>query len=964
MADTPDLDSTRPLPTPTTAFSARFRLLAEIGRGGMGIVWRAEDTKLRREVALKFIPEAIVQNREAMADLTAETRRCLQLTHPHIVRVYDLIEEGERAAISMELVPGGSLAARKLAQPDHCFSPASLTRWVTQLCSALDYAHTKARLVHRDLKPLNLLLDGDDDLKVVDFGISRSLHGNATGPVAAGPAASVSLGYAGPQQVLGAPAAVTDDIYSLGATLYELLTGKPPFYEGDVLTQLREVVPPTLAARRAALGIKGREPIPVAWEETIAACLAKRADDRPQSAAEVATRLGLSLGSETQMAFPRRPARRRPRQLVGLAASILLVGLVALWITRSAPPPPTAVTAVPAKPAPAVPEFVVTVSPPDVGARVWLASATDRPVAVDGRIGLAGLPDGDHELTVQATGYSAAKLRVRVTGGTGSATVTLTPVYATLQVSARPGTVVTAVNDRGQAQVVGTVPASGVLLAAQTLVVGTYSFEFTHPSCKDVTQSATQLVASSTKRLNPKQSMRTGELRVFSVPAGADVLVNGKRQGTTPATLSALPCESEQTIDVRLPKHRSSKHSVILKPGETRSLDVGILVAEAGTLQLRLADTIRGLPDLIVKLDDQIVPHPESPIEGLEVSSHTIEVTHPDFEPWKGTVQVFDAQLTSSPVVDIKPKSAQLTFAITGPTGYTVTLNGKTVPVKDHLLTLPARETHSVVLNATGYRTSSHFVTLPPNGRKTMAITMERIPIAVPGRSWKIPDLGLTLLPVSPGSFSMGTIVGEPPVIPLTPVTLTKPYWLGRTEVTQHEWTTVMGTQPAHFRGDALPVENISWAEAVDFCRRLTEREQAAERLPPGYVYALPTEAQWEHAWRAGRPDEPTGEAGTAWHAANSGDSTHPVALLQPNPWGFHDMQGNVWEWCADRYHAKLGGESIKDPKGPGGGTARVRRGGSYVLPAALFRSAPRGSGEADYRNFNLGFRLALVPKP
>ena len=218
----------------------------------MGVVWRAEDTKLQREVALKFLPDLVMRDREAMADLAAETRRCLALTHPLIVRVYDLAEEGTRAAISMELVDGPSLAEPKWQQPNGCFSVDGLRTWATQLCSALDYAHAKVRLVHRDLEPLNLLVNSEGDLEVVDFGIARSLLAGVTRLSKDTKSSSVSLGYAGPQQVMGEPAAVSDDIYSLGATLYELLTSKPRFYEGDIITQLREVVPQPMGARRDA----------------------------------------------------------------------------------------------------------------------------------------------------------------------------------------------------------------------------------------------------------------------------------------------------------------------------------------------------------------------------------------------------------------------------------------------------------------------------------------------------------------------------------------------------------------------------------------------------------------------------------------------------------------------------------------------------------------------------------------
>jgi serine/threonine protein kinase len=141
----------------------------------MGVVWRARDEKLNRTVALKFLPEAVAADAEALRDLQRETRRCLDLTHPHIVRVYDLVDDGTLVAIAMEFIEGRSLAARKTAAPSSCLGTTELTPFVTQLCAALDYAHFQAKVVHRDLKPANLLVGRDGQLKVADFGIARSL---------------------------------------------------------------------------------------------------------------------------------------------------------------------------------------------------------------------------------------------------------------------------------------------------------------------------------------------------------------------------------------------------------------------------------------------------------------------------------------------------------------------------------------------------------------------------------------------------------------------------------------------------------------------------------------------------------------------------------------------------------------------------------------------------------------------
>jgi serine/threonine protein kinase len=175
------------------------------------------------------------------------------------------------------------------------FCVEALAPLLVQLCAALDYAHGQAKIVHRDLKPANILVTREGVLKVTDFGISRSLSENSTRITGKGGDTSGTIPYMSPQQVRGRKPRATDDLYSLGAMLYELLTGKPPYFRGDPYSlrmQILEEEPLSLSERRAELGAEG-EPIPSAWEETILACLAKEPEKRPQSAGEVAERLGL-----------------------------------------------------------------------------------------------------------------------------------------------------------------------------------------------------------------------------------------------------------------------------------------------------------------------------------------------------------------------------------------------------------------------------------------------------------------------------------------------------------------------------------------------------------------------------------------------------------------------------------------------------------------------------------------------
>jgi hypothetical protein len=271
---------------PETRLFGRYVLKRQLGAGGMGAVWLAQDQKLDRVVALKFLSGELLGQPVAIERLKRETKHSLSLTHPNIVRIYDFVQDESHAAIAMEYVEGWSLWAMKVDKPNCCFTVEEITPWIQQLCSAVDYAHSIVGIVHRDLKPANLLIDQRGQLKITDFGLARNLTTPASTQTTQMPIVG-TIGYMSPQQASGDEASVLDDIYAIGATIYDLLTGTPPFYKGEVYAQLRESTPPPMAERLHELGIQGVD-IPLAWEETVAACLDKEAARRPKSAAEVA----------------------------------------------------------------------------------------------------------------------------------------------------------------------------------------------------------------------------------------------------------------------------------------------------------------------------------------------------------------------------------------------------------------------------------------------------------------------------------------------------------------------------------------------------------------------------------------------------------------------------------------------------------------------------------------------------
>ena len=229
-----------------------------------------------------------------------------------------------------------------------------------------------------------------------------------------------------------------------------------------------------------------------------------------------------------------------------------------------------------------------------------------------------------------------------------------------------------------------------------------------------------------------------------------------------------------------------------------------------------------------------------------------------------------------------------------------------------------------------------------------------------------IADLKLALRWVEAGTFTMGSDNEEPSRNkaegPRMQVTLTKGFWLGRTEVTQAQYEAIVGTNPSTFKtlGPDAPVECVSWLDAMAFCAKLNERERAAGRLPAGYAYTLPTEAEGEDAHRSGPTGNYPGEPNAmAWTKENSGETTHVVATKQPNAWGFYDLAGNVLEWCYDWYGDYPGG-AVTDPKGPGRGFYRMARGGSWRMDVEVGRSAARAGGSEGRVDYTIGFRLAL----
>ena len=247
-----------------------------------------------------------------------------------------------------------------------------------------------------------------------------------------------------------------------------------------------------------------------------------------------------------------------------------------------------------------------------------------------------------------------------------------------------------------------------------------------------------------------------------------------------------------------------------------------------------------------------------------------------------------------------------------------------------------------------------------------------------------IADVLPNMLPIAAGTFAMGSGVAPLNVAPyfnqadarpVHPVTITQPFWIGRYEVTQSEYQAVMGNNPSAFVGPQRPVEQVTWNNAMAYCASLTVSERAAGRVPAGYQYRLPTEAEWEYCCRAGTATEYSVGAALTCAQANHGQNHHTgqncsiggttnVGSYAANAWGLHDLMGNVREWCLDSWDGapNYPTAGVSDPYGTSGNTNRVIRGGSWLHDSFFARSAWRRSSHPSEALFINGFRVALAP--
>jgi serine/threonine protein kinase/formylglycine-generating enzyme required for sulfatase activity len=937
-----DRDSPQSLP-PSLASRPDYRIVRELGRGGMGVVYLAHNRLMARDEVLKVMGRHIVERPGVLDRFLREIRAVARLRHPNIVSAYTAFHSGDELVFAMEYVVGLNLS--QVVKAKGAIAVRQACVYAHQAALGLQYAHEEG-MVHRDIKPANLMLSYQKDrplIKLLDFGLSKAAseqsasgmgiemaiesydfgeHLTCTGEMLGTP------GFIAPEQITDSQQAdIRADIYSLGCTLYYLLSGEAPFSNLSLLGVLR-----AHRTRHARPLDQVRSEVPADLAAIVARMMAKEPADRFQEPGEVAEAL-------------------KPFFKKGLAMA-----------AESSPEVPT-VAGNPADATPPGPilEGLIDLSEPDAepgGLR-------------DGRS-----PKVSPELGRRSQSGVELLERLRLSGVWGRSAIVGMMILGVLTTWAVVGTNVR--RDVTPPSIADRKPTSEHEEAGPA------------PSKLPPTPPAPRKARHDDRAL-------TADEVAASHSAGAD------RSTFNPGPPATPPASPEIPHPFRMATHGLGSmefiDSISLKPDwsgfdepgtalawATRD-DFARLATRAAIAYPRLSESRYVLElDLTVNAYGRVVIRTGDPTNRCEIAfawndeRRMIECTlyhciynvcwfsgpqtHHDLAPGKRTrirLVVGDgAQVLFHEEARILQAGCWPTDCCVGITSH------KADSAVIHRCSLRPLTPGDVA--ACGWPTPPTDLNLDARASRARLGSLFGMLPTRPRREhpFLVKTTETPMVWIKPGAFVMGP--RDPKDNGRHRVRLTKGYWMAQTEVTQWAFRRVTDGNPSRIAGSPyLPVDGVAWDQAMAFCRKLTEVERKVGRLPTGYEYRLPTEAEWEYACRAGSDEDFSVPTPMIWSRDRGECRPHEVADSQPNLWGLYDMPGNAMEWCLDAwYEYPTGSKEVSvDPVKigkPDKDTAFVVRGGAWWAGDGICTSGWR-ERNANTPNGYLGFRIVLGPE-
>ena len=888
---------------PGDVIVGRYVVERMLGEGGMGIVYQCLDRVGGVSVAVKCLPPEVSRNADEMEDIRTNYRLVADLHHPNIAgaRTLELDESTGDYYLVMDLARGTSLK-RWMRRNPQATMEAKLAI-LRQVAAALDYAHAR-KVIHRDVKPENVMVDDEDGVKVLDFGLAAQIRSSQSRTSNAVTSKGGTPGYKSPEQWRGKPQREAADVYSFGVMAYWLFAGVLPF-DGDDLAVLGHAV--------LTAPVEPIAGFPARMNAALVKALAKQPEERFASCGEFMDAL------EGKDSFSRKERKEAggPRLVAavkGLLAAAAL-GLAAFggwwWMSGREGTKGTQGT-----------EETIGTNVVQVSSVTQVASPAPKPIPPE-----AGLTDADvAEIAVEASEQKSRIERIDDADGFHAQKLALDDVLNCATTNRKEKLWAEAAQD------------------------------FTNyvNGCKE-------LLKLDQERQTAKKSKADAEAaKARASEVEAQKYVKPRWDATSALLEEANDAFGKMSFAAAAAKYAAAAkqfdHCVDeAKTERKRQEDDAAAKAKAEQEKRKRLEEARERAMLIEK---EIVRYIEPELKRFKAE----DCAQPTLADGNKLRKQGDGALSRGDFTEAEGKLKQAKDK----------LEAAVKEAKDYRVDAPLRRAreHSAALcwqqcidecdKALGWDSDN------ADAKRLKAEAEGHLgPRHGECRTMTLPGgVKMEMIYVAPGSFTMGspeTEDGRSDKETQHRVTLTKGYWLGKYEVTQRQWESVMGENPSQFNGANRPVEKVSWED----CQRFIAKVDATARQQFGGGARLPTEAEWEYACRAGTTGRYGGNGNlddVGWHCENSGSETHPVGRKKPNNWGFYDIHGNVLEWCQDWYGDYQ--VNANNPQGPVSGVNRVLRGGSWNLDVRSCRSATRDGDFPGSRCSSNGFRLCCSAEP
>lgn len=952
---------------PATRSLGQYDLVAPLGTGGMGTVWQARHRSLRRAVAVKLLRVDRSVDPQIVERFFREMAAMGRLHHPHLVQAYDAGEIDGIPYLAMEFLDGVDL--NELVKKTGPLTPAEACELIRQAALGLAYAHDQ-QCIHRDVKPSNLFVQSNGELKVLDLGLARLLNQNRA-EFAETQSCQVmgTLDYMSPEQFRNASKVdARSDVYSLGCTLYFALRGTAPFRE------YREEGPMAMGMAHATAPIPTLSALPGAPAELVACMLAKTPNERPATMTEVATALepycrggaeqlrnrlrrdhGDSVAMEADTVNrqanaqasatphfhkPQPSSGHRWLVLVGVAAALIGGGWhflrrpAATLSSKSASSGPASISAdVPASASPPSPLVKMLTS----GDYAW----TD-PVNLGPNVNSS---DEEGSPTLSADGLCLI-FSCRDQNG-------VRVLYESRRNSSdgpwQPPAVLDTVHG-GNSQVASWLSPDGLSLLFFGVGVASYGEVDLWATRRTTRDAAWQESTNLGPVINTAELNRMARISRDGLTMFFDRTSTGRKGGIWKASRRNSDAAWEAPVLLGPPINTldwNDDWPLPLADGRT----LLFLRSSRGQVRHELC-----LLDLAAEGDRTVrqidVPSDYATSGGaFWLTDDGTLYFDADRAGGNGGKDLWMCRRVRKAVLAERPAPPRAVAPFDA-----AEARAHQQAWADYL------NTAINVTNGDGMR-----LTLIPPGEFLMGSSDDQIAEATHAGE----EIGTN-------SEILSRI--ERFESPQRKVVITKPFWIGTTEVTVERFKKFSATgyltdaeraatgalpssqaaptylNPVYLISDDSPASVITWNDAVAYCRWLSEQE--------GATYRLPTDAEWEYACRAGTitqysfGDDPSQLGKFAWHYENAGIQPRPASTKLPNGFGLFDMHGNVWEWCADYHNEKVNVTlSPFDPSGPSDGYRRVLRGGAVGYNATYCRSAFRHYGAPSNYGDSFGFR-------